>query len=70
MDFFKNLYQTTGATNFSPILEAIPCLFTVDMNQGLAAEVTMEEIKQAVFQLGSLSARGPDGFNGKFFQKH
>lgn len=32
------------------------------------AAISSEEVKEAVFQLGSLKALGPDGLNGQFYQ--
>ncbi|XP_057745064.1 uncharacterized protein LOC130962924 [Arachis stenosperma] len=40
------------------------------MNRELISEVTEEEIRKAVFSMGSLKAPGPDGLNGLFYQKH
>lgn len=34
------------------------------------AQVTDEEVKGAVFDLGALKAPGPDGLSGIFYQKH
>lgn len=37
-------------------------------NQELIKQPTKDEVKQVVFGLNGESARGPDGFNGCFFQ--
>lgn len=39
------------------------------MNLSLTRQVTDEEIKEAVFQLGSLKSPGPDDLPGLFYQK-
>jgi len=33
-------------------------------------EVSLEEVHNAVFQLGAQKASGPDGLNGIFYQHH
>lgn len=40
------------------------------MNQGLVADVNMEEITTAMQQLGATKALGPDGLHGLFFHQH
>lgn len=53
-----------------PVLNHCPKSVKDDMNLSLVAEITMEEIKCAVFQLGGSRAPGPDGLNGLFYQHH
>lgn len=38
------------------------------MNETLVGPITMEEVKNAVFQLGSTKAIGSDELKGQFFQ--
>lgn len=64
VNFFKDLYTTIGPRNFSPILQQCPSIVTEEMNMSLTAEITMEEVDKAVFQLETLKAPGPDGLNG------
>ncbi|KAM1292968.1 hypothetical protein ACFX2H_019689 [Malus domestica] len=40
------------------------------MNDDLVGVVSSEEVKQAVMQMGSLKAPGPNGFPSVFFQAH
>ncbi|CAM8972877.1 unnamed protein product [Rhodiola kirilowii] len=39
------------------------------MNRVLTEEVSKEEIRKPVFQIGSTKAPGPDGFSVVFFQR-
>lgn len=43
---------------------------TNDMNATFLKLVTVDEVKNAVFQLGALKAPGPDGFQGTFYQAY
>ncbi|QHO00044.1 uncharacterized protein DS421_13g403050 [Arachis hypogaea] len=40
------------------------------MNEELNKEINMQEVKEAVFSMGSLKAPGLDGLNGLFYQKY
>ncbi|KAF7151487.1 hypothetical protein RHSIM_Rhsim02G0110700 [Rhododendron simsii] len=43
---------------------------TRSMNISLTRPFSIEEIKEATFQLGSLKSPGPDGFPGMFYQRY
>lgn len=68
--FFSNLFSYSGERDFAEILSVVDHCITDDMNTSLVKEVVDEEIKEAVFQLGSLKAPGPDGYPGFFYQKY
>lgn len=40
------------------------------MNTSLMEPITMAEVEKATFSMGAQKAPGPDGFNGKFYQKN
>lgn len=68
LEFYQKLYKTVGPRNFQPVLDQCPSPVNEEMNKQMLENVTMEEVKEAVFQLGALKASGPDGLNGHFYQ--
>ncbi|CAN1848719.1 LINE-1 reverse transcriptase homolog, partial [Linum perenne] len=68
-DFFKRLFRKRN--DVIPDLGAwdLPTVVTREMNERLSRDISDEEIKQAIFQLGASKAPGPDGFSGAFFRK-
>lgn len=67
MSFFQELYTTTGPRNCQPVLSKCPSRVVDEMNEALVAEITMEEVRAAVFQSRASKAPGPDGINGIFY---
>ncbi|XP_072087336.1 uncharacterized protein [Arachis hypogaea] len=64
---FAKLFTSEGDRNMEDCLKHIPMRVTSKMNDDLMAKIKDEEIKEAVFGMGSLKAPGPDGLNGLFF---
>ncbi|XP_019265754.1 PREDICTED: uncharacterized protein LOC109243299 [Nicotiana attenuata] len=50
------------------IIDCIPKIVTEEDNDYLTMMPTEEEIKEAILNISSDSAAGPDGFNGAFYQ--
>ncbi|XP_020999491.2 uncharacterized protein LOC107489275 [Arachis duranensis] len=67
---FTKLFTSEGDRNMEDCIKHIPTRVTRKMNDDLMAKIKDEEIKDAVFSMGSLKAPGPDGLNGLFFQQH
>lgn len=67
---FIEVYKAENYEGDYALLQFIPRLVSVDINENLGAEVFEEEVRRVVFSLGASKAPGPDGFNGIFFQKN
>ena len=50
-------------------LECIPRIVSQEQNNHLASLPNMEELKGVIFSMNPISAGGPDGMHGNFFQK-
>lgn len=70
MNNFRNLFKSSSAKDFSEIFEGFTSRVTDEMNEFLTREVTVEEVREAVFTIKPGSAPGPDGMTGLFFQKY
>ncbi|KAF7823513.1 reverse transcriptase [Senna tora] len=68
-NFYGNLFASEGDRDFSDVLECVDKVVSEEDNAFLSKQITMEEVRQAVFDLGDLKAPGPDGFSGLFFRK-
>ncbi|GLT60633.1 hypothetical protein SLA2020_333910 [Shorea laevis] len=63
-------FQACPTTTDTDIVFSFPPVITSEMNNSLCADITLEEVRIATFQLGAFKAPGPDGFPGVFYQKH
>ncbi|KAL6225597.1 hypothetical protein ACLB2K_004446 [Fragaria x ananassa] len=60
-EYFQNMYTATDFSNVEEVLSFVENKVTPEINESLMLDVTMEEVKAVVFDLGALKARGPDG---------
>ncbi|KAK9035506.1 hypothetical protein V6N11_077545 [Hibiscus sabdariffa] len=68
--YFQKLFTSGPTSDPSDILQQIrPCV-TPEMNQGLTAEFTKEEIFSAIKHMAPLKASGYDGFPALFYLKY
>jgi hypothetical protein len=69
-NFFKNLYTADDEVQSEEVIHLFQPMITKEMNKGLCKNFSMEEISDALFQIGPLKAPGPDGFPVRFFQRN
>lgn len=70
INYFKDIYSSSSIQHLRECFAPIPKLVTDRLNHKLCAQVSMVEIKEAVFSLGDLKAPGIDGLNGLFYQQN
>ncbi|XP_021834215.1 uncharacterized protein LOC110774005 [Prunus avium] len=68
-DYFLKLFASDGSRTWNGVLDCIHPIVDDDWNRDLCRPIEYDEVKDAVVQLGSLKAPGPDGFPGLFYQK-
>lgn len=61
VSFRRSLYESMGPRDFKPISNQCPCPVNDGMNESLVAPITFKEVKDAIFQMGSVKAPSPDG---------
>lgn len=66
-EHFNKALQTEHTMIEEDMLECMPRHINGDMNSELTKEVTMKEVKSAVYELGGTRAPGSDGFPGLFY---
>lgn len=69
-EFYSNLHTSEGTIGMEEVLSHIPRKVDVAMNARLNKSYSTEEVKEALFQMFSTKAPGPDGFPAHFFQRH
>ncbi|VFQ59392.1 unnamed protein product [Cuscuta campestris] len=67
---FSKQFQALSPSNPIHPLSQIPSIITDSDNLQLSRIPSLEEVQQAVWELDSGSASGPDGFNGVFFRTY
>lgn len=72
VQFYQNLLNSNATYNpeaQNEMLRAIPNLILEVNNRMINDKLTLEEVKNVVFQMHPEKAPGPDGFQAGFFQK-
>lgn len=65
--FCKKLYSSNDMVDPFRIIHLVRPLVTEDMNVDLCKQFSDQEISDALFQIRSFKAPGPDGFPARFF---
>ena len=68
--YFELLFTTSNPCRISEVTDSIPTRVTDEMNQGLIAAFTKEEMVTALKQMHPTKAPSPDGMSAIFFQKY
>lgn len=68
--FYSTLYTIEGVQGMDEVLGHVPSKVMSDMNAGLNAPYTQEEVKITLFQMFPTKSPGPDGFPTHFYQRH
>jgi len=67
---FATTFTASITEHQETVLASVPNLVTDEENRELMREVTLEDVRVAVFALGATKAPGPDGLNGQFYKRH
>lgn len=68
-DYFSNLFTATDV-DWHEVLSYIPTTVSREQNESLLQPISVKEVKDAMFQMNSDKAPGPDGITPGFFQKY
>ena len=68
--YFEALFTTSNPCLIMEVTNTIPTKVTDEMNQGLIAAFTREEVVTALKQMHPTKASGSDGMSAIFFQKY
>ncbi|XP_074313403.1 uncharacterized protein LOC141648573 [Silene latifolia] len=68
VDYFRELFGSGAPEGFGDLLAVVEGKVTGEMNEGLAADYSGEEVVVALSQMHPLKASGPDGMNGFFYK--
>ncbi|XP_062020902.1 uncharacterized protein LOC133737340 [Rosa rugosa] len=68
--YFKDIYTVSPPSLVDEVLHIVDPVVISMMNNALLADISLDDVHQAVFELGALKAPGPDGFSGTFYQSY
>ncbi|KAF7129888.1 hypothetical protein RHSIM_Rhsim10G0112100 [Rhododendron simsii] len=67
---FKELYQGPPARDFADVISLVDSIVSTKCNANLVKEISREEVKNVVLQMGALKAPGSNGFPGLLYQTY
>ena len=68
-DFFESLHTSEVQDIDASVLNDVQKKVSVEMNRGLTAPFTPDEVRKALFSIGDLKAPGPDGLHAVFYKR-
>jgi hypothetical protein len=68
--YFQSVYTRDPTIVTQPVVDLFAKLITDEVNGELCKPFSVEEISDAIFQIGPLKAPGPDGFPARFYQRN
>ena len=68
-NYFAHLFTRENGEIDNSVLESVPRKVTDGMNEELLLPFTEQEVKEALFNIGDLKARGPDGLHAIFYKR-
>ncbi|KAA3460978.1 reverse transcriptase [Gossypium australe] len=69
VNYFKDLFTSSRQSDDDTVYEGVPFRISSSMNEHLLRDFTVEEINDALREMGLTKAPGYDGFHVVFFQK-
>lgn len=67
VNFFQQLYMDSSTSAPYPVQGCFPNISNRDLSR-LSIDIIVPEIRKALFDMGSLRAPDPDGYQAVFFQ--
>lgn len=70
IDYFTNIFATSNPTNMQDTIEVVKNIIKPDMHEYLQQDFTATEVFEAIRQMKSSAAPGPDGLPALFYQSY
>lgn len=70
MDYFEDIFSSSNPSGMEFAVEGIDSFISLEMNNFLIGDVTVEEVKTAVMEFDPSKCPGPDGMTTAFYQKN
>jgi hypothetical protein len=68
--YFKSVFTRDPSIQPAPVVNLLQEVITDEVNDNLCRPFSVDEISDAIFQIGPLKAPGPDGFPARFYQRN